>query len=197
VTVPRLIATQSTLLVVDVQEKLLVAMPDAPGLVRDIGFLLDVAALVGVPSVATEQYPKGLGPTHPDLVRRLPADRPAKVAFSCCGVPGLTDGLKSSGRPSVVVVGMEAHVCVLNTVLDLLEAGSSVFVCADAVQSRYRVDQDTAVRRMDRAGAVLTTVETTAFEWMVGADHPQFKLVSKLVQERMRQMVGNGSRPTV
>jgi nicotinamidase-related amidase len=181
---PRLSPQHSTLLVVDVQEKLLAAMPDATGLVRDVGFLLDAAALVGVPAVATEQYPKGLGPTHPELVRRLPADRPAKVAFSCCGVPGLAAGLKAS----VVVVGMETHVCVLNTALDLIEAGLHVFVPVDAVQSRYRVDHDTALRRMERAGAVLTTAETTVFEWLGGSDHPQFKAASKLVQERMKQL---------
>ena len=181
---PRLLPDQSSLLVVDVQEKLLVVMPDAAGLVRDVGFLLDAAALVGVPAVATEQYPKGLGPTHPDLVRRLPADRPAKVAFSCCGVPGLTAGLTSS----VVVVGMETHVCVLNTVLDLIDAGLSVFVPVDAVQSRYRVDHDTALRRMERAGAVLTSAETTVFEWLGGSHHPQFKAASKLVQERMKAL---------
>lgn len=181
-TAPRLDANQSTLLVVDVQERLLAVMPDAQGLVREVGFLLDVAALVGVPAVATEQYPKGLGPTHPDLVRRLPAGRAAKVAFSCCGVPGLVAGLKSS----VVVAGMETHVCILNTVLELLGAGLQVFVPVDAVQSRYRVDHETAVRRMERAGAILTTAETTAFEWLGGSDHPQFKAVSKLVQERMK-----------
>jgi nicotinamidase-related amidase len=186
VTAPRPRAAQTTLLVVDVQERLLAAMPDAPGLVRDVGFLLDAANLLGVPAVATEQYPKGLGPTHPDLVRRLPADRPAKVAFSCCGVPGLAAGLTAG----VVVAGMETHVCVLNTVLDLLDAGRTVFVPVDAVQSRSRIDHDTALRRMDRAGAVLTTAETTVFEWLGGSDHPQFKAASKLVQDRMKLLRG-------
>jgi nicotinamidase-related amidase len=186
---PRLSPQHSTLLVVDVQEKLLAAMPDAMGLVRDVGFLLDAAALVGVSAVATEQYPKGLGPTHPDLIRRISADRPAKVAFSCCGVPGLTAGLRSS----VVVVGMETHVCVLNTALDLIEAGLQVFVPVDAVQSRYRVDHDTALRRMERAGAVLTTAEMTVFEWLGGSDHPQFKAASKLVQERMKMLASGAA----
>lgn len=81
---------------------------------------------------------------------------------------------------------MEAHVCVMQTVLDLLAEGLQVFVPVDGVQSRFPIDQETALRRMDRAGAILTTCEATAFEWLGGSDHPQFKPVSKLVQERMK-----------
>jgi nicotinamidase-related amidase len=190
VTPPRLSVPNSVLLVVDVQDRLLAVMPDAAGLVRDVGFLLDVANLLKVPTLATEQYPQGLGPTNAELVRRLPPERPAKVAFSCCGAPGLLSELRRLGRPNVVVAGMETHVCVLNTVLDLLAEGLTAFVTADAVQSRFRTDHDTALRRMDRAGAVLTTAETTAFEWLGGSDHPQFKAVSKLVQERMKALRG-------
>jgi nicotinamidase-related amidase len=189
--ISRLSPLNSTLLVVDVQEKLLAVMPDATGLVRDVAFLLDVANLLNVPARVTEQYPQGLGPTHPDLAYRLPAERPAKVAFSCCGIPGLLSELRQLGRPNIVVTGMEAHVCVLQTVLDLLAEGLNVLVVADAIQSRFRIDHDVALRRMERAGAILTTCETTAFEWLGGADHPQFKPVSRLVQERMKQIKGN------
>ena len=184
----RLSALNSTLLVVDVQDRLLAVMPDTPGLIRDVGFLLDVANLLQVPARATEQYPQGLGPTNAELVRRLKIDRSTKVAFSCCGAPGLLAELRQLGRPNIVVAGMETHVCVLQTVLDLLADGLQVFVPVDAVQSRFRVDHDTALRRMERAGAVLTTSEATAFEWLGGSDHPQFKAVSKLVQERMKQL---------
>ena len=187
---PRLSALNSTLLVVDVQDRLLAVMPDASGLVRDVGFLLDVAHLLKVPALATEQYPPGLGPTTAELARRLPSERPAKVAFSCCGAPGLLAELRRLGRPNVVVAGMEAHVCVLQTTLDLLAEGLGVFVPVDAVQSRFPVDQEVAVRRLERAGAVLTTAEATAFEWLGGSDHPQFKAVSKLIQERMKQLRG-------
>jgi hypothetical protein len=85
---------------------------------------------------------------------------------------------------------METHVCVLQTVLDLLAEGLQVFVAADAIQSRFAVDQEVAIRRMDRAGAILTTCEATAFEWMGGSDNPQFKAVSKLVQDRMKLIRG-------
>jgi hypothetical protein len=175
---------------VDVQDKLLAVMPDAAGLVRDVGFLLDVANLVKVAALATEQYPQGLGPTNAELVRRLPGDRPAKVAFSSCGAPGLLAQLRELRRPNVVVAGMETHVCVLHTTLDLLADGLQVFVVIDAVQSRFRIDHDAALRRLERAGAVLTTAETTAFEWLGGSDHPQFKAVSRLVQDRMKQLRG-------
>jgi nicotinamidase-related amidase len=187
---PRLSALNSTLLVVDVQDKLLAVMPDAAGLIRDVGFLLDVANLLQIPARATEQYPQGLGPTNAELVKRLKRERPAKVAFSCCGAPGLLGEIRQLGRPNVVVAGMETHVCVLQTVLDIEADGLQVSVAADAVQSRFRVDHDIALRRMERAGAVLTTCETIAFEWLGGSDHPQFKAVSKLVQERMKQIRG-------
>jgi len=190
VSAPRLSALNSVLLVVDVQDRLLAVMPDATGLVRDVGFLLDVANLLKVPALATEQYPQGLGPTNADLVRRLPAERPAKVAFSCCGAPGLLSELRQFGRPNVIVCGMEAHVCVLQTTLDLLADGLTVFLPVDVIQSRFRIDQETAVCRLERAGATLTTAEATAFEWLGGSDHPQFKAVSKLVQERMRAIKG-------
>jgi nicotinamidase-related amidase len=188
---PRLSVLNSVLLVVDVQDKLLAVMPDAASLIRDVGFLLDVANLLKVPALATEQYPQGLGPTNAELARRLPGERSSKVAFSCCGAPGLLSELRQLGRPNVVVCGMEAHVCVLQTALDLLAEGLMVFLPVDAIQSRFPIDLETAIRRIERAGAILTTAEATAFEWLGGSDHPQFKAVSKLVQERMKAIRDN------
>lgn len=187
---PRMHTHNTALLVVDVQEKLLPVMPDAPGLLRDVGFIVDVAQLLSVPIFVTEQYPQGLGPTHPALTAKLTGLRPTKVAFSCCGAPGFREQLHQANKPNVLVVGMEAHVCVLQTVLDLLTDGINVFVAVDAVQARFKVDQDLALQRMDRAGAILTTVETATFEWLGGADHPQFKPISKLVQARMKAIAG-------
>jgi nicotinamidase-related amidase len=181
---PRLTAADSVLVVVDVQDKLLAKMPTGPALVRNVAFLLDAANLLGVPAIATEQYPKGLGPTTAELTRRLPGDRLAKTAFSCCGAAGFLTDLRALGRPNVVLAGMEAHVCVLQTALDLLEAGLTVFLPVDAVASRYDVDHATAVRRLERAGGVPTTAEAVAFEWVGDSAHPQFKAVSKLVIER-------------
>jgi nicotinamidase-related amidase len=182
----RLSAADSALLVIDVQEKLLTAIADTPRLLLNLSFLLDAARAVDVPVLATEQYPKGLGPTHPAIADRLPADRPAKVAFSCGGVPEVIAGL--SGRPTVLLAGIEAHVCVLQTALDLLARGLRVFVAADTVASRDRTDRRFALRRLERAGAVLTTAEAAAFEWLGSAASPAFKTVSALVQERSRRL---------
>ncbi len=182
--VPRLSCERSVLLVVDVQDRLLAKMPTGPALVRNVAFLLDAAALLGVPAVATEQYPKGLGPTTPEVAKRLPSPIAAKTAFSCCGASGFLTELRSPGRGQVVLVGMEAHVCVAQTAFDLLEAGFEVFVPADAVASRSAFDHEVALRRLDRAGATVTTAEAVAFEWVGDAAHPQFKAVSKLVIAR-------------
>jgi nicotinamidase-related amidase len=103
-------------------------------------------------------------------------------------VPGLVDGLRARGLNRVVLTGIEAHVCVLNTALDLLAAGFKAYLAVDALGSRYDIDRDIAFQRLANAGAILTTTETCAFEWLGGAQHPQFKAVSALVQERMKSL---------
>jgi nicotinamidase-related amidase len=180
-------ASDTALLVVDVQEKLLVKVPTADSLVRNIAFLIDGAKLLDVPVTATEQYPRGLGPTVAELARRLPL-RPDKVAFSCCAIPSVVEGFRQAARPKIVLAGMETHVCVLQTALDLLARDFRVYIPADAVASRFAVDHERALQRLDRAGAIITTSETAVFEWLGGADHPRFKQVSALVQERMKAL---------
>jgi nicotinamidase-related amidase len=177
----------TALLVIDVQDKLMVKIPRADMLVRNIAFLIDAARLVGVPVQATEQYPRGLGSTVAELARRLP-ERPDKVAFSCCAVPGLAEGFRQAGRPKVVLAGIESHVCVQQTALDLLAQDFRVYLPVDAVTSRYAVDHDYALRRLEKAGAILTTSETCVFEWLGGANHPAFKDVSRLIQDRMKAL---------
>jgi nicotinamidase-related amidase len=140
-----------------------------------------------MPVTATEQYPRGLGPTVPELLKRLP-DRPDKVSFSCCAVDRVMAGFRAAARPKLVLAGIEAHVCVLQTALDLLAQDYRVFVPADAVASRYAIDHEFALRRLERAGAVVTTSETAVFEWVGGAGHPQFKPISALVQARMQAL---------
>ena len=179
-TVPRLTAAGSWLLVVDVQETLLAKVPGAADLVRAVGLLIDAAGLLGVEVRATEQYPKGLGPTAPEVAGRLPSPPVAKTAFSAAGAVGRPP----PGRPTVVVVGLETHICVAQTALDLLAAGAAVFVPVDAVGSRFVADHGAAVRRLERAGAVVTTAEAVVFEWVGDAAHPWFKVVSRLVVER-------------
>lgn len=180
--------SDTALLVIDVQEKLLPAIPDATNLVRNLGFLIEGARLLDLPLLATEQYPRGLGPTIPELAQRLPPTRPEKTGFSCCSVPSVVDFLHEQVRVKVVVGGMETHVCVLQTVLDLLALDFRVYIPVDAVSARFRLDHEVALRRMEQAGAILTTAETCLFEWVKDASHPQFKTVSRMVQERMQAL---------
>jgi len=184
----RLRPAESSLLVIDVQEKLLPAIVETPRLLLNIGFLLDAARLLEVPMIATEQYPAGLGRTAAVLAERLPAERPAKLDFSCCGVPDLIARLRQGGRSSVVLCGIETHVCVLQTALDLCAAGLNVAVAADAVAGRLPLDHDLALRRMDRAGALVSTCETIAFEWLGTAAAPQFKTISGLIRQRSKAL---------
>lgn len=183
-TVKRLKAESSVVVVIDIQDRLLAKIPTAAALVRNAGFVLDVATALAVPIRATEQYPKGLGPTTADIASRLPATPPAKTAFSCCGADTFLEELEMLRRPNVVLVGMETHVCVAQTALELLHAGLHVFLPVDALATRNTIDHDTALRRLEQAGAVPTTVEAVAFEWLADAAHPQFKAISKLIIER-------------
>src|SRR5262245_23395886 len=115
----RLTTADAALLVIDVQDKLLQHIPNHQTLVRNIAFLIDGARLLDVPVSATEQYPKGLGPTTAELAKRLP-ERPDKTTFSSCSIPSIVDGFRRAARTKIVLTGMETHVCVLNTALDLL-----------------------------------------------------------------------------
>ena len=183
-TVKRLRAENSVVVVIDIQDKLLPKIPDAERLVRNAAFLLDVATTLAIPARATEQYPKGLGPTTAEIARRLPAALPAKTTFSCCGADTFLEELEMLRRPNVVLVGMETHVCVAQTALDLLHAGLHVFLAVDALAARGAIDHDTALRRLEQAGAVPTTAEALAFEWVGDSSHPQFKAVSAMIIAR-------------
>jgi nicotinamidase-related amidase len=180
-------AADTALLVIDVQEKLMATIPQAGAVIGNIAFLVDAARLLQMPVLATEQYPKGLGPTVAGLAERLP-ERPEKTAFSCCAVPSVVESLRRGVRPKVVLAGIESHVCVLHTALDLLALDFRVYLPVDAIASRFAIDHDMAQRRLERAGAVVTTSETCVFEWVGGASHPQFKAISALVQQRMQQL---------
>src|SRR5262245_11188113 len=137
-------ADDTGLLVIDVQEKLIPKIPAAPTLIRNIAFLLDAARLLELPVQATEQYPKGLGPTVPELASRLP-ERPDKVAFSSCAVPSVVETFHREARPKIVLTGIEAHVCVLHTAFDLLTHGFRVYLAVDAVGSRHPIDREFAL----------------------------------------------------
>ncbi|NLS92359.1 MAG: hydrolase [Planctomycetaceae bacterium] len=173
---------ETALLVVDVQEKLVPAIADHRRVVFNTRRLIDGAKILGIPVVATEQYPKGLGPTVPELAERL-GPIPDKLTFSCSGCPEVFQELQNQGIHKILVAGIETHVCVQQTVLDLLGDGWRVYLAVDAVGSRNPLDRDTALRRMDSSGAVLTTTEAALFEWCQVAGTPQFKEISRLVRK--------------
>lgn len=188
----RLKVEDTALLVVDIQEKLLPKIMQAGEVLRNASFLVNAAKVLGVPVIATEQYPKGLGPTV-EPIRGLLTTVWEKKTFSAVGEGGALDFLKSDARIKVVVVGIEAHICVMQTVLDLLNQGFHVFVCVDAVSSRYAIDVKIALKRMQQAGAILVTAETCVYEWLETAANPAFKEISGMVQERMRQIGPDGN----
>jgi nicotinamidase-related amidase len=177
----RLDPATSLLCVVDIQERLLAAMPDGGQVVDRATRLASAAGLLGVRAVLTEQYPQGLGPTPPSLAAKLPPPV-TKMAFSCLGCDEFVASLPSDVE-TAVLCGLETHVCVLQTALDLLARGWTVFVAVDAVASRHRIDHDTAIERLAASGAIPTTTEAVLFEWCRSAEHPQFQAVRRLVLE--------------
>lgn len=181
---------RSTLLVIDVQERLHPFIADGDTLLANCRWLIQVAQRVGVPVICTEQYPRGIGPTLPALRELLPdAAVVEKIHFSAVAEcsPGAVDGEGGEGflalpggeRRQFVVVGSETHVCVLQTVLDLLAAGRQVFVVDEAVGSRRATDKALALERMRRHGADIVSREMVAFEWLQRAGTAQFREISR------------------
>ena len=172
----------SRLLIVDMQERLLPHIDGHDAVIENCVKLVQGADVLGVPTTATEQYPKGLGPTTPALAELLP-ERPKKLDFSCLEcLDWATTASVPESRFRIVVVGIEAHVCVQQTVHDLLANGFRVYVAADAVSSRKPFDRDTALQRMASAGATITTTESILFEWCQRAGSDEFKAISQLVK---------------
>lgn len=177
----RLTAQHAALLVIDVQEKLLAKIPGRDRLIASAGRLIQGARLLEVPVLATEQYPKGLGATEPTLAALLP-DRPEKTAFNCCACPRIQETLHGLKIRHVTLAGIEAHICVAQTALELLSLGFIPQIAADAVASRSDFDRDVALHRIARAGGIISSTEAILFEWAETADHPQFKALSALIK---------------
>ena len=173
----------SALLVIDVQEKLVEILPDRKRIVWNIRRLLDAAKTLGVAIAGTEQYPDRLSPTVPEIKERIGV-APDKLCFSASVCGDIFERWKKDGRYRVLICGIETHVCVLQTALDLTAAGFETYVAVDAVGARYSVDHDTALRRMESAGVILSTTETAFFEWCRTAEAPEFKSISALAKEK-------------
>ena len=174
---------RSALLVVDVQSRLAPAMADSAGVVGRVRVLLEAARRLGVPTLVSEQYPKGLGGTVEELAPSLgDAKVIPKTAFSCAREPEFAAALRGLDRPQVVVCGMETHVCVLQTALDLHGQGFAVHVAADAVGSRDTARRDLGLARMRDAGCAIVDSEMVVFEWLGAAGTDEFREVSKLIK---------------
>ena len=177
---------KAVLVVIDVQQRLVPSMDPTvyEKVRRSIACAVRGAELLGVPVVATEQYPKGLGPTVPELAAACTGQVIEELSFGCCGEPTFLDYLKGLGRNQVLVTGMEAHVCVYQTVLGLLEAGYHVHLLRDAICSRGKTDYVAALENAANAGAVVSTTEMAIFQLLRSAAAPEFKAVSALIKQR-------------
>jgi nicotinamidase-related amidase len=174
---------KSCLLVVDVQEKLAPAMADPAAVIRNAGILMQAAARLAVPLIVSEQYPQGLGTTVPELRALVPdSTRLAKLSFSCAADTGLQQRVTATQRSLLVIAGLEAHVCVLQSALGFRQAGYQTVVVADAVSSRAPASRDAALLRLRENGVEVATTEMVLFEWLGQAGTPEFKELSKLIK---------------
>ncbi len=184
-TLPLTHANTSQLLIINTQEKLVRAMPksDRDLMVSNIIRLSKASNLLEIPVILSEHYGKGLGTTLPEITQHLPKHTMAKdkMTFSCCTAPGFEEELgQHEKRKQIVIVGLEAHICVLQTASGLQQWGYQVFVVDDAIASRNTLHRMNALSRMRQGGVQITNSESVAFEWMGGASQPNFKQISQL-----------------
>ena len=171
------------LVVIDIQGKLAQLMHQKEALIENAQKLIKGVQILEIPIIVTEQYPKGLGPTIPEVVALFPSFKPLpKVAFSCCGDEGFQRELLAVDRRQIMICGIETHVCVYQTTVDLLASGYEVEVVADVVSSRTADNREIALQRIRDEGANITSVEMALFELMKVAEGPKFKEVSKIVK---------------
>jgi nicotinamidase-related amidase len=167
---------RSVLVLIDFQERLFPQVYEYQRVLARIDLLLSAANLLKIPLLLTEQYPKGLGSTIGEIREALPRIQPLeKMSFSCVAAPGFMDQLFSLQRDQIVLAGIETHICVAQTALDLALRGENVFVVADATASRRPLDARTALKRLDHSGLTITTAEAVVFEWLRRAGTEEFK----------------------
>ena len=177
-------STLSQLVIVDMQTKLAPAMPAIAmaGVIKNCGILAQAAKLLNVSIIITEQYPKGLGETFPEVQQFLPHHSViTKTAFSACSEPKFNQQM-SRDKSQVILAGMEAHICILQTALALLQSGKQVFVAEDAIISRSEIHKNNAISRMREAGCIITNTESVVFEWIGNANHESAKAIFSLIK---------------
>jgi len=176
-------ADQSCLIVIDIQERLVPAMQAPARVIRNAGVLLRAASRLGIPILMTEQYPKGLGHIVPELDGLAPdAEVLTKMHFSCMNDETFAARFKALGRSQAVIVGMEAHICVMQTGVNLMEEGYEIFVVTDATSSRSPESEKACLDRLGAAGAGIVTTEMVVFEWLGRAGTPEFKELLPLIK---------------
>lgn len=181
--IKRLRKEDTVLVAIDFQEKLLPAMQGAAEVEKNANILISGVKAFGIQRIATTQYAKGLGQTVPGITEALGECQIIdKSTFSCLGNEEFRAALEASGKKSVIIAGIETHICVEQTVLDLIDEGFSVFVAADAVDSRNVRNRDISIERMAAAGAVITSTESILYDLLGGAKAPGFKTISGLVK---------------
>jgi hypothetical protein len=174
----------SQLVVVDIQTKLSTAMvaEEMQKVVKQCGILLQAAHALEIPIVVSEQYPQGLGESLPEISQYFESVHPvAKTAFSACREPRISAQLHQD-RSQIILTGMETHICVLQTAIDLLDLGKQVFVVEDAVISRDANNKVNALKRLQAAGCIICSSESVAFEWLGSSQHEAFKTIAKLIR---------------
>jgi len=181
----RLCPETSLLVIVDVQERLMPAILQQQQVIFNTRRMLEGATGIGVPVVVTEQYPQGLGGSVKELLPHIPADTAVlpKKSFSVYGDETIRTEIEKHCRPQIILCGVEAHVCVQQSAFDLLGAGKEVHIVVDAIGSRLAENRDIALRRFESCGMALTSTESLLFEWCRSAEHPQFKMFSRLAKE--------------
>ena len=177
----------TALLIIDVQERLIQAVDDQKQIVWNIRRLIDAANVLCIEIVSTEQYPQRLGHTIELIAKRIVHKPYPKMSFSCVGCAEILQQFRDSGISKILLCGIEAHVCVLQTALDLISNDYQVFVAVDAIGSRRRIDYEFALRRMESVGVTLTTTESVMFEWCHRADRVEFKTISNLVKDSLSE----------
>jgi isochorismate hydrolase len=176
---------KAVLVIIEVQTALVRAMDSGvmSNVLRNLQILISFARELGIPMMATEQYPKGLGQTVPEIKQAWGSVVPLeKMAFSCCHVEAFNERLQHLGRRQILLTGMEAHVCVLQTAADLIQGGYEVHVVADGVCSRKKFDWKMGLRWMEKKGATITTTEIVAFQLLKEAGTEEFRKLSKYLK---------------
>ncbi len=179
----RILQENSICLIIDVQERLFPYVNNHEILEKNISTLISGVNVLGIPVLLTEQYSKGLGPTISSIISLIePNNSIEKNAFSCCDEPAFITSLQNSGKKNIIIAGIESHICVLQTALDLLENGFQPVVVEDCVSSRNVNDKNIAILRMKEEGVIITTYESILFELVRISGTERFKAISKLLK---------------